>query len=76
MDRAGIAGSVGTMTSKWLGLCVACRKDLYRDPSRHYVSRSHLDRVGALARREARERKRAEAEAVRTSRRAAREAKG
>lgn len=61
------------MKSKWLGLCVVCRKDLYRDPSRHYISRSHLERVAASDRRRERDRLRAEDEALREANRRERE---
>jgi len=35
---------------KWRGFCAACRKDLYSDPARHYVSDGHLARVRAIVR--------------------------
>jgi hypothetical protein len=31
--------------NRWRGFCVACKKDLYTDPARHYVSDSHFANV-------------------------------
>lgn len=34
--------------SKWRGYCTACRKDLYSDPGRHYITDSHINKAKRL----------------------------
>lgn len=48
----------------WKGICTVCRKDLYGSAERHYSSAAHLERAGAWERRQERERRRAEADAL------------
>ena len=40
----------------WRGFCAACREDLYGDPRRHYISRSHAENVRRANEREAKQR--------------------
>lgn len=41
---------------RYRGFCVACKRDLYSPPGRHYRSKGHLERVEAARRRKGRQR--------------------
>jgi hypothetical protein len=48
----------GLRQRRWYGFCVACRRDLFARPGRHYASKGHAERVAAARRRENRNRER------------------